>query len=50
MRSVLHLTAACKYIRRILREMEEPTVKSDRTTVLRQTVALRSGGWWNGST
>ncbi len=46
---ILHMSAAGEYIDRILREMEEPKVKSDGTTELGQIVALRLGDWWSGS-
>ena len=45
---ILHLSGAGEYIDHILRDMEEPMVKSDGTTELGRLVGLRLGGWWNG--
>jgi hypothetical protein len=36
-------------IDRILKDMEDPIVKSDGTTKLGYLVSLRLGGWWDGT-
>lgn len=45
---ILHLSGAGEYIDDILKDIEEPMVKSDGTTELGRLVSLRLGGWWDG--
>ena len=45
---ILHLSGVGEYIDRILKDMEDPIVKSDGTTELGHLVSLRLGGWWDG--
>lgn len=45
---ILHLSAAGSYIDRILRDIEEQTVRVHGSTPLDLLVNLRIGGWWDG--
>jgi hypothetical protein len=45
---ILHLSAAGDYIDQILRDLDEPDIRTDGSTELGRLVELRLGGWWNG--
>lgn len=45
---ILHLSAAGRYIDKILEDREEQSIRVDGSTPLGQLVQLRMDGWWDG--
>ncbi|OAA64348.1 hypothetical protein SPI_02995 [Niveomyces insectorum RCEF 264] len=46
---ILHMSGAGKYIDKLLDDLNKDYVRSDGSTRLGEMMALRMGGWWNGT-